>query len=50
MEMSTILVLVTVMGMNDKIAKLIVQVIITIANYVFSKFLVFRKKGEESEF
>jgi putative flippase GtrA len=37
-------VTVTLLGMNDKIAKLIVQVIVTIANYVISKFFVFQKK------
>lgn len=43
MDMGTMFLLVTLMGMNDKIAKLIVQVIVTIGNYLFSKFLVFRK-------
>ena len=32
--------------MNDKIAKLIVQVVVTIANYVLSKFLVFNRQKE----
>ncbi len=44
MDMGTMFLLVTVMGMSDKIAKLIVQIIVTIGNYVFSKLLVFRKK------
>ena len=35
---------VTVLKMNDKIAKLISQVVITIANYVFSKLFVFKKQ------
>ena len=35
--------LVTLAGINDKIAKLLVQVIVLVANYVLSKFLVFRK-------
>lgn len=43
MDMGTMFLLVTVMGMSDKIAKLIVQVIVTIGNYLFSKLLVFRK-------
>ena len=43
MDMGTMFLLVTVIGMNDKIAKLIVQVIVTVGNYVFSKYLVFRK-------
>lgn len=44
MDMGTMFLLVTVMGMSDKIAKLIVQVIVTIGNYLFSKLLVFRKR------
>ena len=28
--------------MNDKLAKLVVQVVVTIANYIFSKLFVFR--------
>ena len=34
---------VTVLGMNDKVAKLIVQVVVTITNYLFSKYLVFKR-------
>ena len=30
------------LGINDKIAKLVVQVVVTVANYVFSKIFVFR--------
>ena len=44
MDMGIMFVTVTVMGMNDKIAKLFVQVVVTIMNYVFSKFLVFKKE------
>jgi putative flippase GtrA len=40
--MGTMFLLVTTLGMNDKIAKLIVQVIVTIGNYLFSKLLVFK--------
>ena len=42
MDMGTMFLLVTIMGMSDKIAKLIVQVIVTVGNYLFSKLLVFR--------
>ena len=35
---------VTVMHGNDKIMKLISQVVVIVANYVFSKIFVFRKK------
>lgn len=34
---------VTILGLNDKIFKLISQVVITVSNYVFSKIFVFRK-------
>ncbi len=43
MDMGTMFLLVSVMGINDKIAKLIVQIIVTIGNYLISKLLVFRK-------
>ena len=44
MDMGTMFLLVTVLGINDKIAKLIVQVMVTVGNYVLSKFLVFRNE------
>ena len=44
MDMFCMFIMVTCMGISDKIAKLIVQVIVTVANYVLSKVLVFRKK------
>lgn len=43
MDMGCMFVMVSMLGFNDKIAKLVVQVIVTAANYVLSKFLVFRK-------
>lgn len=42
-DMGCMFLMVTLFGWNDKIAKLIVQVIVTVANYVLSKFIVFRK-------
>lgn len=42
-DMACMFLMVTVMGLSDKIAKLVVQVIVTVANYILSKFLVFRK-------
>lgn len=45
LDMAIMFLAVTVAGMNDKIAKLIVQVVVTVANYVFSKFFVFH--GEQ---
>ncbi len=45
MDMGIMFLLVTVLHGNDKIAKLIVQVVVTIANYIISKFFVFKKKN-----
>lgn len=44
MDMLLMFIMVTLLGVSDKIAKLVVQVVITIANYLFSKLFVFRKK------
>lgn len=44
MDMALMFVLVTIFHWNDKIVKLIVQVVVTVANYVLSKMLVFREK------
>ena len=50
MDMGIMFVFVTCLHFNDKIMKLVVQVVVTIANYIFSKFLVFKKeKGTEEE-
>ena len=46
MDMGIMFVFVTLRGANDRIMKLVVQVVVTIANYVFSKLMVFRKKTE----
>lgn len=43
-DMCCMFMMVTCMGLSDKIAKLVVQVIVTVANYIFSKIFVFRKK------
>lgn len=42
-DMSMMYIMVTLCTMNDKIAKLIVQVVITILNYILSKIIVFKK-------
>lgn len=47
MDMAIMFFTVTVCGMNDKIAKLIVQVVVTVGNYLFSKLLVFKKEKNE---
>lgn len=42
-EMLLMYILVTKLSLNDKIIKLIVQVIVIVGNYVLSKFFVFKK-------
>ena len=51
MDMGIMFLGVTVLKFNDKLMKLIVQVVVTVANYVFSKLLVFKKtdKDEDTE-
>ena len=44
MDMAIMFLMVTLCGTNDKLAKLVVQVVITVANYVFSKIFVFREE------
>ena len=43
LDMLVMFILVTLLPFNDKISKLISQVIITISNYIFSKIFVFKK-------
>ncbi len=42
-DMAIMGIFVTLLHFNDKIMKLIVQVVVTILNYVFSKLFVFKK-------
>ena len=44
MDMAIMFVGVTILAFNDKIVKLIVQFVVIIANYIFSKLFVFAKK------
>lgn len=46
LDMAFMALLVTALGWNDRLAKLLVQVLVIAANYVLSKFLVFAKKKE----
>lgn len=46
-ELVFMFVTVTVIGMNEFIAKIIVQVIVVILNYIFSKLLIFKDKNKE---
>ena len=43
MDMAVMYILVTLFHGNDKIAKLVSQVVVMVSNYVFSKLFVFRK-------
>ena len=48
-EIAFMVVTISVMGMNDKLSKILAQIIVLIANYILSKILVFRKpKDKES--
>ena len=44
LEMGIMFVFVTILHFNDKIIKLVAQLVITILNYVLSKLLIFKKK------
>lgn len=44
MDMAIMFVGVTILAFNDKIVKLVVQVVVIVANYVFSKLFVFTKE------
>ena len=48
MDMAIMFVFVTLLKGSDTIGKLISQVVVTIANYIFSKLFVFVKKEKES--
>ncbi len=43
-DMLLMYIFVTKLSFNDKIIKIIVQVIVIVLNYIFSKFFVFKKK------
>lgn len=44
MDMGSMFLLVTVLGLNDKVSKLVVQFLVIVFNYIFSKVFVFGKK------
>ena len=46
MDMMTMYIVVSLIGLSDLIGKLISQVVVTIANYLFSKLIVFKKKKD----
>lgn len=47
LDMAVMFVMVTLMGIHDGISKITSAVLVTIANYVISKFFVFKKKKQE---
>ena len=49
MEMLLMFIFVTKLSFNDKIMKIIVQVIVIVGNYVLSKFFVFNKKNSKED-
>lgn len=48
MDMFTMFIIVSVLHLNDKIGKLVSQIIVTIANYILSKLFVFKKDVNNS--
>ena len=44
MDMAFMFITVSLIRMDDRIAKLLDQILITVANYVISKWIVFRKR------
>ncbi len=46
-DMASMFCLIELLHINDMISKIIVQFIIVVANYVFSKFLIFNQKKKE---
>ena len=49
MDMAIMWIGVTALGFNDKIIKIISQIIIIISNYIFSKLFVFKKKKVQED-
>lgn len=48
-ETALLFVCVSLLGMNEWIVKLVLQVVVIVLNYIFSKFLVFRKKKKPQQ-
>ena len=47
-DVGTFALMVKVLHINDLVSKVVTQVMVVIMNYVFSKFIVFRKKKEKT--
>lgn len=41
--MGGMFLLVTLLNLNDKISKLIIQIVVIVLNYIFSKLIVFKR-------
>ncbi len=48
LDMIVMFVMVTVMGIHDGISKIVSAVLVTVANYVISKFFVFKKRKDKA--
>ncbi len=48
MDMAIMFVIVTLLSLSDVVGKIVSQVVVTIANYILSKLLVFNKKEKSS--
>lgn len=48
-DMTIMLVGVTIFGLNDKIFKIIAQIVVIVLNYLLSKFFVFKKSAKKEE-
>ncbi|MBP3657012.1 MAG: GtrA family protein [Clostridia bacterium] len=44
MELALMFLTVDILGLNDLVMKLVINILVIIANYVFSKLFIFRKK------
>ncbi len=43
-DVGTFALMINVLGINDIIAKVVTQIMVILLNYIFSKFIIFRKK------
>lgn len=46
LDMLTMFIMVSILNINDRISKLVSQVIVIIGNYIISKFFVFKKNKD----
>ena len=48
-DMTIMLIAVTIFGLNDRIFKIIAQIVVIVLNYLLSKFFVFKKSAKKEE-